>query len=162
LQFEPLHSYAGSLGLAGLKLNAFASRFLERRGEACRAHAKLCRRIDLRTGVGQQRIRSNYTRLLGVTCDAQARAPGVVYRPKTLQAVSSKRCIEQRAGCLPWLPHEVSMALLNHLRRDGAPDPSTIGPRLSTAEQRAATGRVTSSFVSAHGRCSPCMSANRP
>src|SRR5215831_180760 len=39
--------------------------------------------------------------------------------------------------------------------------PSTNGPRLSTAEPRAAIGRVTSSFVSAHGRCSFCMSANR-
>ena len=33
-------------------------------------------------------------------------------------------------------------------------------PPLSTAEPRAAIGRVTSSFVSAHGRCSFCMSAN--
>ena len=32
--------------------------------------------------------------------------------------------------------------------------PSTNGPRRSTPEPRAATGRVTSSFVSAHGRCS--------
>jgi Helix-turn-helix domain len=38
--------------------------------------------------------------------------------------------------------------------------PSTNGPRLSTAEPRAAIGRVTSSFVSAHGRCSFSMSAN--
>ena len=38
--------------------------------------------------------------------------------------------------------------------------PSTNGPTLSTAEPRAAIGRVTSSFVSAHGRCSFCMSAN--
>src|SRR6266550_3669417 len=38
--------------------------------------------------------------------------------------------------------------------------PSTKGPRLSTAEPRAAIGRVTSSFVSAHGRCSFSMSAN--
>jgi len=39
--------------------------------------------------------------------------------------------------------------------------PSTNGPRLSMVEPRAAIGRVTSSFVSAHGRCSFCMSANR-
>src|ERR1700736_4382878 len=39
--------------------------------------------------------------------------------------------------------------------------PSTNGPRMSTPEPRAATGRVTSSFVSAHGRCSFFMSANR-
>ena len=38
--------------------------------------------------------------------------------------------------------------------------PSTNGPKLSTAEPRAAIGRVTSSFVSAHGRCSFFMSAN--
>ena len=38
--------------------------------------------------------------------------------------------------------------------------PSTNGPRLSTAEPRAAIGRVTSSFVIAHGRCSFSMSAN--
>jgi Helix-turn-helix domain len=38
--------------------------------------------------------------------------------------------------------------------------PSTNGPRLSTAEPRAAIGRVTSSFVSTHGRCSFFMSAN--
>ena len=38
--------------------------------------------------------------------------------------------------------------------------PSTNGPRPSTAEPRAAIGRVTSSFVSAHGRCSFSMSAN--
>jgi hypothetical protein len=38
--------------------------------------------------------------------------------------------------------------------------PSTNGPRMSTPEPRAATGRVTSSFVNAHGRCSFSMSAN--
>ena len=38
--------------------------------------------------------------------------------------------------------------------------PSTNGPRLSTAEPRAAIGRVTSLFVSAHDRCSFSMSAN--
>jgi hypothetical protein len=39
--------------------------------------------------------------------------------------------------------------------------PSTNGPRQSTPEPRAATGRVTSSFVSVHGQCSFSMSANR-
>ena len=39
--------------------------------------------------------------------------------------------------------------------------PSTNGPRGSTPEPSAATGRVTSSFVSAHGQCSFSMSANR-
>jgi hypothetical protein len=39
--------------------------------------------------------------------------------------------------------------------------PSTNGPSMSTPEPRAATGRVTSSFVSEHGRCSFSMSANR-
>ena len=38
----------------------------------------------------------------------------MVYRAKALQAMSGERCIEQRAGCLPWLPHEVSVALLSH------------------------------------------------
>ena len=39
--------------------------------------------------------------------------------------------------------------------------PSTNGPSMSRPEPRAATGRVTSSFVSAHGQCSFSMSANR-
>ena len=39
--------------------------------------------------------------------------------------------------------------------------PSTNGPSMSRPEPRAATGRVTSSFVSVHGQCSFSMSANR-
>ena len=39
--------------------------------------------------------------------------------------------------------------------------PSTNGPRMSTPESRAAIGRVTSSFASAHGQCSFSMNANR-
>ena len=39
--------------------------------------------------------------------------------------------------------------------------PSTNGPRRSTPEPRAAIGRVTSSFASAHGQCSFSMNANR-
>ena len=39
--------------------------------------------------------------------------------------------------------------------------PSTNGPRRSTPESRAAIGRVTSSFASAHGQCSFSMNANR-
>ena len=39
--------------------------------------------------------------------------------------------------------------------------PSTNGPSMSRPEPRAATRRVTSSFVSVHGQCSFSMSANR-
>ena len=39
--------------------------------------------------------------------------------------------------------------------------PSTNGPSMSRPEPRAAIGRVTSSFASAHGQCSFSMSANR-
>ena len=39
--------------------------------------------------------------------------------------------------------------------------PSTNGPSMSRPEPTAATGRVTSSFVSVHGQCSFSMSANR-
>src|SRR5207344_2569724 len=39
--------------------------------------------------------------------------------------------------------------------------PSTNGPSMSRPEPRAATGRVTSSFVSVHDQCSFSMSANR-
>ena len=46
-------------------------------------------------------------------------------------------------------------------RRPRRSRPSTNGPRPSTPEPRAATGRVTSSFVSVHGQCSFSMSANR-
>jgi Helix-turn-helix domain len=40
--------------------------------------------------------------------------------------------------------------------------PSTNGPRRSTPEPRAATGRVTSSFVSVHGQCSFSMRPQPP
>ena len=48
---------------------------------------------------------------------------------------------------------------LRKIHQGSCPHPRTA-QRLSTAEPRAAIGRVTSSFVSAHGRCSFSMSAN--
>ena len=64
------------------------------------------------------------------------------------------------------LSHASSQNAAGHAGRDlrkipsRIASPSTNGPKLSTAEPRAAIGRVTSSFVSAHGRCSFFMSAN--
>jgi predicted ATPase len=55
----------------------------------------------------------------------------------------------------PGTPDDDDVALLSELLSL----PSSAGR--STPEPRAATGRVTSSFVSVHGRCSFSMSANR-
>ena len=65
---------------------------------------------------------------------------------------------------------QVSRAVTNAAARAGRDlreipsriaSPSTNGPRRSTPEPRAAIGRVTSSFASAHGQCSFSMNANR-
>ena len=92
----------------------------------------------------------NERRLRAVSCETiYASSIGQPKRPSSCGVIS--RVVTNAAGHagrdLRKIPSRIA-------------SPSTNGPRLSTAEPRAAIGRVTSSFVSAHGRCSFSMSAN--